>query len=175
MKNIKDLVIVALMSAIMCVLAPLSFPLPFSPVPITMGLLVVFLTAYILKPNLAALSVLIYLILGLVGLPVFSGFSGGVGKIVGPTGGYLIGFLFTAYIASACIHKFKKNIAMHIIGMLLGLAVCYLFGTTWFTLQQDMTFFASLSLCVIPFIPVDIIKLIIAFLLGNVLVKRLKL
>ena len=90
----KTMALIGVMAAVTCILGPLSLAIPVSPVPISLGLLGVAFAVYMLGMKKGTLSVLIYLLLGLVGLPVFSGFSGGFAKLAGPTGGYLIGFLF---------------------------------------------------------------------------------
>ena len=87
--------------------------------------------AYILGMKLSVASYVLYLLLGTVGLPVFSGFTGGVGKLLGPTGGYLIGFIFLAAIAGFFVEKFPAKIYMHVVGMIIGMAICYIFGTAW--------------------------------------------
>ena len=96
----KNLIIIALMSAIMCILAPVSIPLFFTPVPISLGVFIIYIISYVLSPIYATLSVFIYILLGLFGLPVFSGYAGGAAKLFGPTGGYIIGYLFSAFIVS---------------------------------------------------------------------------
>ena len=94
----QSLVLIALMTAVTCILAPLSIPIPLSPVPLTLTNLVLGFSIFLLGWKKATASCIIYLLLGLCGLPVFSGFSGGVGKFAGPTGGYLIGFIFLTVI-----------------------------------------------------------------------------
>lgn len=94
----KKITMIGLMTAVTCILGPLSLPLPFSPVPITLTNFAVFLSIYILGMKYGTISLLIYLALGTIGLPVFSSFSGGLGKLAGPTGGYLFGFIFLALI-----------------------------------------------------------------------------
>ena len=94
---------VALFTAITCILAPLSIPIPISPVPITLTNLVLFISLYILSWKEALISYILYLLLGICGLPVFSGFSGGIGKLAGPTGGYLAGFIFLILICIVCL------------------------------------------------------------------------
>ena len=94
----KRLTLIGLSAALLCILGPLSIPLPVSPVPITLTNFAVYIIIYILGMHSGTVSVLIYLCLGAVGLPVFSAFSGGLGKLAGPTGGYLAGFLFLALI-----------------------------------------------------------------------------
>ena len=137
-----------------------------SPVPISLTNLVIFFMAYILGTKLSVVSYVLYLLLGTVGLPVFSGFSGGVGKLLGPTGGYLIGFIFLAAISGFFVEKFPAKIYMHVIGMILGMAVCYAFGTAWLAGQLGMSFVAGLGVGVIPYLPGDTAKIIIAIIAG---------
>ncbi|MGN1481369.1 biotin transporter BioY [Porcipelethomonas sp.] len=166
-----EIVLVGLAAALMCIAGPFSIPIPFSPVPISLTNLAIYIAAFILEWKLCGLSTVIYLLLGMVGLPVFSGFTGGLSKLAGPTGGYLIGFIFTALICGFFCHKFNK-IYMYVIGMVLGLAVAYIFGTAWFMIQQDTGLIPSLTMCVIPFLPGDAVKIVIAAILGPILKKQ---
>lgn len=170
--TIKKMAIVSFMTAILCILSPVSIPIFISPVPVSLGVLAIYLTAYVLEPVESLISVVLFLLLGIFGLPVFSGYSGGVAKILGPTGGYLVGFLFTVYISSLFIHL-KKGIIFDILGMILGLALCYLLGTIWFSYQQGKGFLASLLLCVVPFLLGDAIKIAVASIIGHEISKRL--
>ena len=170
--SVQKMAIIALMTAVLCILAPISIPVFISPVPISLGVLAIYLTAYVLSPLDATISVIIFILLGTFGLPVFSGYSGGLSKLVGPTGGYIIGFLFTVYITSLFIHM-KKGIIFGVIGMITGLALCYILGTIWFSYQQGKGFIASLLLCVVPFLIGDAIKIIVAVILGTQINKRL--
>ena len=170
--SVQKMAIIALMTAVLCILAPISIPIFISPVPVSLGVLAIYLTAYVLSPLDATISVIIFILLGTFGLPVFSGYSGGLSKLVGPTGGYIIGFLFTVYISSLFIHM-KKGIIFDVIGMITGLALCYILGTIWFSYQQGKGFIASLLLCVVPFLIGDAIKIIVAVILGTQLNKRL--
>lgn len=170
--SVQKMAIIALMTAVLCILAPISIPVFISPVPISLGVLAIYLTAYVLSPLDATISVIIFILLGTFGLPVFSGYSGGLSKLVGPTGGYIIGFLFTVYITSLFIHM-KKGIIFDVIGMITGLALCYILGTIWFSYQQGKGFIASLLLCVVPFLIGDAIKIIVAVILGTQINKRL--
>lgn len=170
--SVRKMAIIALMTAVLCILAPISIPVFISPVPVSLGVLAVYLTAYVLSPVDSLISVIIFILLGTFGLPVFSGYSGGLSKLVGPTGGYIIGFLFTVYISSLFIHM-KKGIVYDVIGMITGLALCYILGTIWFSYQQGKGFIASLLLCVVPFLIGDAIKIIVAVILGTQINKRL--
>lgn len=171
----STMVAIALITAITCILAPLSIPIPISPVPITMTNLVLLISIYVLGVQNATISFLLYLLLGLAGLPVFSGFSGGVGKLAGPTGGYLIGFIFMVMIAGLFVKKFPGNIFLHAIGMIFATIVTYAFGTLWLSLQMNTTFVAALSVGVLPYIVGDTAKIIIALIVGPLLKKRLML
>ncbi len=168
----KELTLIGLMTAVTCILGPLSIPLPFSVVPISFTNLVIYFTVFLLGWKKGTISYLIYLLIGLVGLPVFSGFSGGIGKIAGPTGGYLAGFLLLAIISGIFIEKFRGKIYMYALGMVLGLAVTYLFGTTWLSYQLGLTFKEGLFMGVIPYIPGDIVKIAAALILGPILRKN---
>ncbi len=169
----KEITLIGLMTAVTCILGPLSMPLPFSVVPITFTNLVIYFTVFLLGWKKGTISYLIYLLIGLVGVPVFSGFEGGLGKLAGPTGGYLIGFVFLAVISGLFIEKCKGKIYMYVFGMVLGLLVTYLFGTAWLAYQLDLTFSEGLFMGVIPYIPGDIIKIAAAVILGPILRRHL--
>ena len=171
--NTYAMAVTALMTAVTCILAPLSIPI--GPVPISLTNFAIYLSLYLLDCKKGTISYILYLLLGLVGLPVFSGFTGGIGKLAGPTGGYIIGFIPMAIIAGIVIDKFSQR-WIQILGMIVGTAICYAFGTAWFCIQAGYTVSAALAVCVIPFIPADLIKMVIAMIIGcllPVLAKRL--
>ena len=153
----------ALMTAVTCILAPLSVPI--GPVPISLTNFVIFLSLYLLGWKKGTLSLLVYLLLGLAGLPVFSGFAGGISKLAGPTGGYIIGFIPMAIVAGIIIDKSHQR-WIQIVAMIIGTAICYAFGTVWFCFQSGYTIAAALAVCVIPFIPADLIKIVIVTIIG---------
>lgn len=167
----KTLTMTALMAAVICILGPLSVPI--GPVPISFTILALYLTMILLGWKMGTVSYLIYLLIGLVGVPVFSGFSGGPGKLFGPTGGYLIGFIFLSLIGGWFVEKFQGKRLMYLLGMVLGTAVCYTFGTAWLAYQADLSFSAALAAGVIPFIPGDLLKMAVALLIGPMIKKRL--
>lgn len=166
----QQMALVAIMTALTCILAP--FSLPIGPVPISLTNLVIYFSLYLLGWKLGTLSYVIYLLIGLVGVPVFSGFTAGPAKLFGPTGGYLIGFIPMAIIAGIVIDKFSQR-WLQILGMIVGTAICYAFGTAWFCIQAGYTVSAALAVCVIPFIPADLIKMVIAMIIGPEIRKRL--
>ena len=169
-----QIALVALMTAITCVMGPFSIPIPISPVPISLTNLAIYFITCIIGWKLGTLSYLLYLCIGIAGLPVFSSFSSGFGKLLGPTGGYLIGFIFLAVISGICFEKTDNRI-LQIIGLILGTAVCYLFGTAWLCYQAGLTFYQGLWAGVIPYIPVDLVKIILAVLFAPVIRKRLEM
>ncbi len=169
----QTMVQIGLITAITCILAPFSIPIPFSPVPISLTVLVLYISAYILGSKRGTLSYFIYLLLGAIGLPIFSGFEGGFGKMLGPTGGYLIGFLFLISVAGFIIERYPDNKVFHIFGMVVGTAICYTFGTIWLSYQLDLNFMQGLSIGVLPYLIGDGIKMAVAVIFGPVLRKRL--
>lgn len=170
----RNLTLIGLMTAVLCILGPFSIPIPVSPVPLSLTNFAVYITVYTLGMKSGTLSVLVYLCLGTAGLPVFSGFSGGLGKLAGPTGGYLIGFLFLALIQGFFMEHIPGQRLPSILGMIIGLAVCYTFGTVWLAGQMSLSFSATLSAGVIPYLPGDILKIIAAAIIGPKLLTTVK-
>jgi biotin transport system substrate-specific component len=163
----------AIMTAFLCILGPLSIPI--GPVPVSFSNFVIFLSVFLLGRKLGTLSYILYLLLGLVGLPVFSGFSGGPEKLAGPTGGYLIGFILMAYLSGIFIeHYFPRKIPCFL-GMLLGSAVTYLAGTLWLSFSLGTSFSGAFAIGVAPFLAVDLLKIILALMIGSSLRSRLML
>lgn len=169
----QRLVLISLITAITCILAPLSVPIPVSPVPISLTNLVLLVSIYILGWKDATISFLVYLLLGTAGLPVFSGFTGGLAKLAGPTGGYLVGFIFMTILSGLFIEHFTGKRFLTVIGMILGTAVAYAFGTAWLAFQMELSFTAALSIGVLPYLPGDTAKIIIAVIFGPVLRTRI--
>lgn len=171
--SIRTITQIAVMAAVMCILGPMSIPI--GAVPISLTPFTVMLTVYLLGMRKGTISVLVYILLGMAGLPVFSGYQGGVGKVAGPTGGYIIGFIFMALVSGFFIDHFYDKIWVQVVGMLLGIAVCYTFGTIWLMVQAHMSLGAALAAGVFPFIGLDVIKMVLAILIGrlvrNALVK----
>ena len=165
------MVVTALMAAVTCILAPLSVPI--GPVPISLTNFAIYLSLYLLDWKKGTLSYLIYLLLGLVGLPVFSGFTGGLAKLAGPTGGYIIGFIPMAIICGFAFEKFS-NRGMQIAGLAIGTIVAYIFGTAWLAIEAHLTFYQALLAGVIPYIPGDLVKIILVVLVGPIVKKRLQ-
>lgn len=162
----KQMVLIALMTAVTCVLGPLSIPLPFSPVPISLTNFAIFLAIFVLGMKNGTISFIIYLLLGAVGVPVFSSFRGGLQVLAGPTGGYLIGFIFLALIMGFALDHFDRKLVPTIIGMIIGMVVCYAFGTVWLAKLLSLSFKEGLMMGVIPYLPGDAAKIIIVAIVG---------
>ncbi|MDD7408956.1 MAG: biotin transporter BioY [Anaerovoracaceae bacterium] len=172
--NVVNLTFTALMAALICICGPLSLPLPISPVPISLTNLAIYFTVMLIGWKRGTVAYIVYLLIGLVGVPVFSAFTGGPGKLLGPTGGYLIGFIFMTIIAGLFVEKFEGKYVMYFVGMILGTIVTYIFGTAWLAFQAHMGFKAALFAGVIPFIPGDLAKMVIAVFVGGAIRKRLQ-
>ena len=166
-----QMAVTALMAAVMCVLGPLTVPI--GAVPISLANFVICLTAWLLGPKFGTLSVAVYLCIGLIGVPVFSGYGAGLAKLAGPTGGYLVGYLLLALIGGLFIEKSNGNPVVSGIGLVLGDAACYVLGTAWFVFQMRCELGYALSVCVYPFIALDLAKIVVSCVVGALLRKRL--
>lgn len=170
----KELVLTGLMAALICVMGPLSLPIPISPVPISLATLAIYFSVYILGMKRSTISCLIYLLIGFVGLPVFSGFTSGPAKLLGPTGGYMVGYIVLTLVCGAFIDKWRGRLIPCFAGMVFGTLVFYAIGTAWLSVQGHMSFGSALAAGVLPFIPGDLAKIIVVVLVGPQICKRLR-
>ena len=176
--RVKDVSLIALFASFIVVCSWISIPFV---VPFTLQTFAVFLALIVLGGLRGTLSILTYILLGIIGLPVFANFNGGFAYLIGPTGGYIVGFLLTGLLMWALEKPFsKKNDGFLIISMLLGLIVCYACGTIWFRIVylnkgNDITIMKVLFTCVIPFIIPDILKIVVALVIKNKLKKLIKI
>ena len=142
----KDLTLIAVMAALLCVAGPLT--VPAGPVPLSLATFAVYLSGAILGWKRGAAAVALYLLIGLAGVPVFSAFSGGFQKLAGVTGGYLVGYLFCALItglgSADPLYQKKSSALFLVLRMIAGTAVLYAFGTAWFVVQTGRTVGAAL-------------------------------
>ena len=142
-------------------------------IPFTLQTFAVMLTVLLLGGMRGTIAIIIYILLGAVGVPVFSGFSGGIGKLMGPTGGYIIGFLGTALVMWGFEKFLGRKLWINIAAIVLGLIVCYAFGTMWFIKLytaddgSKATLAMALSWCVIPYLIPEVIKVVLALTLGT--------
>lgn len=157
----------ALMVAMNCVSAYIIIPLPFSLSPLALQTLIVNLTGYVLNAKQAFMTMLVYLLVGLAGVPVFTGGSAGPGKLFGPTGGYIIGFLFTAvFLAYFRGEKYSfKRYAL--LGCVIGIPLIYVFGVVQLKLITGMGWDKAIMTGALPFIPLDIVKCLAAAVIAG--------
>ena len=172
-----DMVYIALFAVLMAVCSWISIP---AAVPFTMQTFGVFLAVAVLGGKRGTLAILVYLLLGAVGAPVFAGFSGGISALVGSTGGYIIGFLFLALVMWLMERLLGKKTWVLAVSMVLGLVVCYAFGTAWFMVVYARTtgaigLWTALGWCVFPYIIPDLAKIVLALMLSKRLAAVLKL
>lgn len=171
-----DIVVVALSTAIIAVCSWISIPLT---VPITLQTFAVFAVAGLFGMKRGTLSVLVYILLGAIGVPVLAGMQGGIDKIIGSTGGYILGFVFIALIVGFVSDKFERKLVPLAIAMLIGLLVCYAFGTAWFMFVYARStgpvgLGTVMGWCVIPFILPDCAKIACALIVSNRVGKYVK-
>ena len=169
--NIRSITETALMAAALCILGPLSVPI--GPVPISLTNFTIYLFLYLLDTKQVSIAYLVYMLLGLVGLPVFSGYTGGVPKLFGPTGGYLIGFLPMAVAGGLILQKTWQNRVLSTVALEAVTWIPYLLGTAWLAYSTKMGFAAAFAAGVIPFILIDLCKIVVCAILGPVLKTRL--
>ena len=168
-----DITTIALFAALISIMSPFAIPIPMSTVPISLSTLALYITVYILGTKKATLSTVIYLLLGICGIPVFAGFTGGFAKIAGPTGGFLIGYIPMVIVIGLMVDNFE-NVGIRIFAYIIGTMLLYTFGCFWFVLIGDgITLAAAISMCVIPFIPGDIAKITVTFIVCPIIKKQL--
>ena len=172
-----DMVYIAVFAVLIAICSWISIPMT---VPFTLQTFAVFLAVGVLGGKRGSLAVLVYILLGAIGIPVFSGFSGGIGILLGNTGGYIIGFLFSALVMWLIERFFGRKTWVLAVSMVVGLIVCYVFGTVWFMIVYAQNAGAVglatvLGWCVIPFIIPDLVKIALALTLSKRLASVLKL
>lgn len=165
----KDIVYIGVFAVLIAICSWISIP---TAVPFTLQTFGVFMAVEVLGGKRGTLAVLVFLLLGTVGVPVFAGFTGGVGILLGSTGGYLIGFIFTALTLWLAETYLGRSPVVRIIAMVVGLLVCYAFGTVWFMNVYGRTngaisWMTALGWCVFPFIIPDLIKIGLAYVIGS--------
>lgn len=168
-----ELVLIGIFSALFCIIGPINIPI--GPIPLSLMSFILFLSIYLIGYKLATFSYLIYILIGFMGLPVFTGFSGGFSKLISPTGGYIVGFIFTSIISGYLLAK-TNNRLLSILYMLIGTAILYFFGTIWFSVISENRYIIEiLKICVTPFILVDLVKILIVAFIAPMLQKKLKI
>jgi biotin transport system substrate-specific component len=168
----KHLVMTGMFTAIICVLSQIAIPV--QPIPFTLSLFAIFLTGALLPPRYAFLSVLVYLLLGAFGIPVFAGNKAGIQHLTGMTGGYLLAYPLMSFVI-ALSYKYIRKYKVFALGagMIIALLLCYLIGTAWFSFLTKNSFYTALTLCVFPFILFDLLKIVLATSFSIIIRKRI--
>lgn len=172
-----DMIYIGMSAAIIAVCSWVSIPI--GSIPVTLQTMAVCIVAGLFGWKRGTASVLIYILLGAIGVPVFSGFKAGIGVLGGPTGGYIVGFIFTAIIVGIVSDKLNGKLWALIMSMIVGILVCYAFGTGWFYISfvksdTPKTIVDVLMLCVVPYLIPDAVKIAVASVLVNRLKKHIK-
>ena len=168
---VRKLTVVAMLTALICIVGPLT--LPVGPVPVSLTSAVLLLTACLLGGRRAALCAGVYLLIGLTGLPVLAGFTGGAARLLGPTGGFLLGYLpMTALCGFVCARRENRLVQLGV--LLAGTMLLYFTGTAWYCWQSGAEVSAALAVCVLPFLPGDAVKIAAVLTGGNAVKRRLR-
>jgi biotin transport system substrate-specific component len=188
--KIRGMAYTALMSAVICALAP--FQIQVGPVPVTLATFAVYVAAAVLGLKRGLAAVALYIAIGAIGLPVFSGFSGGFPKLLGPTGGYIVGYLpcaaVTGLLADRCSLRNAplarepvngvprktraRSVWIYAAGMAAGTILCYTIGTAWFVYQSGSAWGVAAAVCILPFLPFDAVKIAAASAISPVIRAR---
>lgn len=173
----KDIAYIALFTALIAICSWISIP---TTIPFTMQTFAIFVTVGILGTRRGTISIMIYILLGVIGVPVFAGFLAGLGVLIGNTGGYIIGFIFSAIVTGLIIQYLGNKPPIMLLAMILGLVVCYIFGTAWFMYFYAQTsgtigVMTALTWCVFPFVIPDVVKIVLAIVVVKRVAKIVKL
>lgn len=171
-KSTQRLTLSALLCALCAVLSQIQIPLP--PVPISLSLLAVYLCGALLGSRWGAAAIGCYVVLGAVGVPVFAGFAGGVSVLFGPTGGFLFGYILCAWLVGRLCARLGFTRRGLILSMAAGTAACYLAGAAWFMFTSGTNLWGCMTVCVFPFIPGDVLKILLTAALCLRLQKPLR-
>ncbi len=159
-RQLKLMIYSALMATLTAVGAYIAIPI--GPVPIVLQNLFIMLAGLLLGGRWALISIGVYLLAGLVGLPVFAGGTGGIGKLLGPTGGYLVGFAAAAYWIGTISEKGKRSVLVDIFAMVSGTFIIYIFGVSWLKFVTGMSFSKAIAVGMLPFLIGDVLKIAVA-------------
>ena len=167
----KVLIFISLLAAILSISSPFSIYL--GAIPFTFATFIIYIIGGITKRFNGFISIVLYIMIGLIGVPVFSGFRGGLYVILGPTGGFIVGYIPMVLIISLITSIDKNKIYWYFIAMFLGTIVCYLFGTLWYVFITNANIVMAFKICVLPFILFDTLKIIFAVIISYSLNKKI--
>lgn len=158
--SIKKITQVAIFAGIMCIISPITIPIGI--IPITLSTFAIYLIGGLTKKYIGISSTIIYIFIGIIGIPVFSNYTGGIGAILSVTGGYIVGYIPCILIVSTITSINKKKIILYPVSMLIGTLVCYITGSLWFMFQTKNTLQETIIITIIPFIIFDLLKIVFA-------------
>ena len=160
-ENVRRMVLCAMFTALVAVCSQIAVPMPWG-VPINLALFAVYMAGTMLGPVWGTASQVVFIALAAIGVPVLANFQGGPSAIFGKTGGYAIGYILAALLTALCV------------AMVVGCAACYVLGTIWFMILTGADLVSALGWCVLPYLPGDAVKIVLAAVLTMQLDKRLK-
>ena len=166
-----DIVYIAVFAVIMSICSWISIPIPGTSVPINLATFAVILAGLMLGSRDGAIAMLVFLALGAIGVPVFHSFTGGMGIVFGPTGGFLIGYIALAFFAGLAAKESEHPVRNYILFTVIGEVVLYALGSAWFIFQAGSNIQTALMACVVPFLPGDAVKMVLAYLVAGRLKK----
>ena len=177
--KIKNITQISIFTAILCIISPLSIPLV--PVPISLSSCIICIFSILFELKKTFLGILLYIIIGCIGMPVFSNFSSGFGVLLGSTGGYIVGYFFLAFFTylgnkfgeKYFAHKILK-LSVLLINIIIGNLICYTLGIFWFSYVNKTSIYTAILVGVVPFIFGDLIKIIFSIMITKALKNRLK-
>lgn len=167
----RNMILGAMMTALTAILSQIQIPIGL--VPVSLATFAVFLSGALLGPQYGALSQLAYLLLGAAGIPVFAGFTAGLSRLIGPTGGYIFGYVLMAWLVGLLSRGGKAHYGRLILSMVAGEALLLTVGTAYFMMITGNNLAAALSTCVVPFLPGDAAKIALAALVARSVNGRL--
>lgn len=171
--KIKRIVIISIFTALQCIISPISIYV--GPVPFSLSLLIILVNSSLFNKFEGFFITLLYILLGILGLPIFAGGLGGIGVITGPTGGFIIGYLVCSLVISLITNLNNKSNTLMLFSYILGILLCYTFGLVHYMNEMNVELIDAIIVCVYPFILVDIIKIFVAFMLTTIIKSKFKL
>lgn len=170
--KIKRIVIISIFTALQCIISPISIYV--GPVPFSLSLFIILVNSSLFNKFVGFFITLLYILLGIFGLPIFAGGMGGIGVITGPTGGFIIGYLVCSLVISLLTNLNNKSNILMLFSYILGILLCYTFGLVHYMNEMNVELIDAIIVCVYPFIVFDSIKIIISFIIVVILKNKLK-
>lgn len=168
--SVYRMVTIAVLTAVLCVVCPITVPLGL--IPFSLSNFVLFLALYLIGKRGSIICCAVYIVMGALGLPVFSGFAGGLGHLLGPTGGYILGYIPMLFVSGVIFERFQNN-AMRVFGIIIGMLICYVVGTVHYCVILKVSLVSALAICVVPFLLGDLAKIVLVVSIGPMVRERI--